>query len=590
MNPRLDLALKLLEAGLVESAAIPVAQVLERDPDDPRAHHLAGLIARRGGDGTLALAAFTRGLAVAADDAPLRIERAGLLLDLGRAEEALADLGVALALAPDHQAVLSTQGRVLIDLGRPDEALVPLRRACALAPDDLAPAHNLGRALLALDRPNDALPVLEAAVARAPAAIDPQADLAETLRRLDRPQEAAQVLRAALDRASDRADLADALAGALLAAGSADESVAVLRASLDKAPTHGAGWVNLAAALIETGALGEATAAADRALALDPDDADAKVNRAFARCLADDYEQGFADYAHRWRTAAFQRPYPPVTAPPWAGEALGEGTLLVRGEQGLGDQIMAARFLPWLSKRPDRPRRIVFECHPCLHRLLADGLEAGIELLAMGSPPPPVAAWIGALDLARMAGVTAGVMPVDVPYLRALPLDSPLASRPPAARGRLGLVWAGKTRPRDRSCPLDPLAALCVRQGWRVHALQLGPRRADLAGLPAGLGVIDEGDRLGDMAATASVMSGLDLVVAVDTAVAHLAGALGLPCALLLLATPDWRWGQKAPRTVWYPSLRLFRQPHPGDWDGAFGAVERAFAQGWPFLEVADQR
>ncbi|WP_313388697.1 tetratricopeptide repeat protein, partial [Rhodospirillum rubrum] len=129
MNPRLALALKLLEAGLVESAAIPVAQALERDPDDPRAHHLAGLIARRGGDGALALAAFTRGLAVAADDAPLRIERAGLLLDLGRAEEALADLAVALALAPDHQAVLSTQGRALIDLGRPGEALAPLRRA-----------------------------------------------------------------------------------------------------------------------------------------------------------------------------------------------------------------------------------------------------------------------------------------------------------------------------------------------------------------------------------------------------------------------------------------------------------------------------
>ncbi|HCF19551.1 MAG TPA: hypothetical protein DEV96_16280, partial [Rhodospirillum rubrum] len=446
-----------------------------------------------------------------------------------------------------------------------------------------APAHNLGRALLALDRPDEALPLLEAAVARAPGAIDPRADLAEALRRLDRPGDAAQLLRAVLADAPGRADLADALAGALLAAGAVDESVAVLRASLDKAPTHGAGWVNLAAALIETGALDEATAAADRALALDPDDADAKVNRAFARCLADDYEQGFADYAHRWRTAAFQRPYPPVTAPPWAGEPLGEGTLLVRGEQGLGDQIMAARFLPWLSKRPDRPRRIVFECHPCLHRLLAEGLEAGIDLLAMGRPPPPVAAWIGALDLARMAGVTAGVMPVDVPYLKARPPVPPLAPPlPPGGRGRLGLVWAGKTRPRDRSCPLEPLAGLCVDQGWTVHALQLGPRRADLAGLPAGLGVIDEGDRLGDMAATASVMAGLDLVVAVDTAVAHLAGALGLPCALLLLATPDWRWGQKASRTVWYPSLRLFRQPHPGDWDGAFDAVRRAFAQGWP--------
>ncbi|MCF8481672.1 MAG: tetratricopeptide repeat protein [Rhodospirillum sp.] len=539
MTAALHLALRFLDGGLLDLAERQVARALVEAPDAAETHQVAGRVILAAGRMEEALAAFDRAVTLAPGDPAIRVDRAELLRALGRTDAALEDLSVAIALTPDDPPSCHNLGRLLMDLGRYPEAHSHLERARELLPDSLDVAVDLARCLRARNYPGAALPLLREAMARAP----------------------------------DRPDLADALGGATLAAAQAGlapvtGAVESFRAALARWPDRVESWANLSAALIEARDLSGAVAAADEALSRDPEDAGARVNRSFALCLSGDYERGLKDYPHRWRTAEFQGKYAAVSCPPWDGASLPNGVLLARGEQGLGDQIMAARFLPWALERVGR---LVFECHPSLHRLIT-GSCPGVDVVAPGAFPVGFTAWIGAMDLALLAGTRADFMPVSVPYL-VPPADG---LRPPHReedRPRVALVWAGKERPRDRSCPLEPLARLCRRAGIRAFSLQLGPRRGDLTSLPGDTPVEDLTQSITDMADTAALLAGMDRVISIDTAVAHLAGALGIPGHVLLLATPDWRWGETADRSIWYPTLQLVRQPEPGDWDGAFKAL-----------------
>jgi tetratricopeptide (TPR) repeat protein len=525
---------------MIDLAERQVARALAEAPDSAQAHWVAGRIAVAAERWEEALTALDRALVLAPLDPAIHIDRAEPLRALGQTEAALDDLFQAAGLAPDCAPARHNLGRLLIDLGRAGEALAHLECARDLLPESLDVGVDLARCLRALNRPEQALPLLREAVSRAP----------------------------------DRPDLADALGGATLAAAQAGylpaaEAVGVFHAAVARWPNRVESWANLSAALIEARDLPDAVAAAENALLRAPNDADALVNRSFALCLSGDYGRGLEDYRHRWRTDGFQGKYAPVSCSEWDGAPLPNGVLLARGEQGLGDQIMAARFLPWAARQVGK---VIFECHPTLHRLIAQSLPE-VEVVAPGMAPPGLAAWVGAMDLARLTGTRVDHMPVVVPYLTP-PAGGPC---PPERDGRprVGLIWAGKERPRDRSCPLLPLARLCRDAGLRAFSLQLGPRRADLEVLSGETLVEDLSPQIGDMADTAALLSEMDLVISVDTGVAHLAGALGLPGHVLLLATPDWRWGERGDRCIWYPTLRLVRQPEPGDWAGAFAALAR---------------
>ncbi|WP_413207444.1 tetratricopeptide repeat protein [Rhodospirillum sp. A1_3_36] len=538
MSAALQLALRFLDGGMIDLAERQVARALKDTPESVQAHRVAGRVAIAAERWEDALAFLDRALVLAPLDPSIRIDRVDPLCALGQTEVALEGLFQAVDLAPGFAPAHHNLGRLLMNLGRFEEALHELERARDLLPDSLDVAVDLARCLRRLNCPGQALPLLQEAVARAP----------------------------------DRPDLVDALGGAALAAaqagqGSVAEGVDVFRAALARWPDRVESWANLSAALIEARDLPGAIAAAEEALLRDPSDAGALVNRSFALCLSGDYERGLEDYRHRWRTDGFLGKYAPVSCPEWDGAPLPDGVLLTRGEQGLGDQIMAARFLPWAAERVGR---VIFECHPTLHRLFLCSCP-GVDVVAPGMVPPGLDAWVGAMDLARLSGTRVNHMPAVVPYLSPPP-DGPC---PPKSDGRprVALVWAGKDRPRDRSCPLAPLARLCQDAGIRAFSLQLGPRRTDLEILSGEVPVEDLASHIGDMADTAALLAGMDFVISVDTGVAHLAGALGVPGYVLLLATPDWRWGERGDHCIWYPSLRLVRQPEPGDWTGAFGAL-----------------
>jgi len=306
----------------------------------------------------------------------------------------------------------------------------------------------------------------------------------------------------------------------------------------------------------------------ERALAFDPDNEDLKWDRALALLQAGDYGKGFPAYEARWGLTRAKHKKMPMKL--WDGSPLGGRNIFLTDEQGFGDVLQFARFIPEVKRRG--AGKVVLECQPELMRLLAatPGVDA---VLPRERAVPACDVYTPVLSLPGIFGVTLETLPKQVPYLVA---PEPSHLLPDDQRTKVGLVWAGKPKPRDRSCPLEKLLPLFADPRIAPYSLQVGPRAADLKALGADAFVTDLEPVLCDFAETAAVLKQLDLLITIDTAIAHLAGALGVPTFLLLRYTSDWRWFDKGLTSPWYPSFRLFRQRAPNDWNGALDEIKAA--------------
>jgi hypothetical protein len=290
--------------------------------------------------------------------------------------------------------------------------------------------------------------------------------------------------------------------------------------------------------------------------------------------LRGELREGFEKYESRWRLETLPpRGFP---APLWNGEDLSGRTILLHAEQGYGDTIQCLRYVPQVAARGGW---VVLEVPKELLGLARRLPEVG-QLLARGDALPRFDLQCPLFSLPRAFATTIETIPAQVPYLSAEPEAIArwrirLGERPGL---KVGLAWAGSPQHRNdarRSIAIETLLPLLRLEGVRWFSLQVGERAADLARLPGGL-VTDLSPDLIDFAETAAVIGNLDLVIAVDTASAHLAGALGRPAWVLLRARPDWRWLLEREDSPWYPSLRLFRQHRPGDWEEVVRRVAAA--------------
>jgi tetratricopeptide (TPR) repeat protein len=328
-----------------------------------------------------------------------------------------------------------------------------------------------------------------------------------------------------------------------------------------------------------------AVAACHAALARDPRDGTAHDLLADVLLLRGEYAAGWPEYAWRFRLPDLAPMAVPV--PRWDGGALPAGRLLLVGDQGFGDVIQFARYLPWVGTRA-AARDIVFACPTPLHALLRPLLEAalpGAALVARGAPTPGVLASLPLSLLPLLAGTRLDTIPAPGAYLRADPvvaarwrarLDRELPGR---GLRRIGLVWAGNPgygNDANRSIPLAHLAPLTGIAGIALVALQKGEAAAQLQAYSGRAPLVALGAELVDFGDTAGVLANLDLLVTIDSAPAHLSGAMGVPTLLMLPHAPDWRWLLGRADSPWYPSFRLFRQPAPGAWDQVVAAVAAA--------------
>ncbi|NUB13027.1 tetratricopeptide repeat protein [Azospirillum brasilense] len=414
--------------------------------------------------------------------------------------------------------------------------------------------------------------------------------------------------------ANPRDDGAWSMLGHLLRrAGKLDGAIACHRRGLEFAPENASIWSNLGNALVEAGRFDEALAAHEEARRLDPAASTFLFNnavalrkagrfretlamiewtvaggtatpelrweRALARLQIGDYVHGFTDYEARRGLATYHGRPPSERA--WNGGPLDGRTLFLFTEQGFGDAILAARYMPLVRERGGR---VLYECHPELHRVLSGlGVDA---VLQPGSPPPAFDVEASQMSLPGLFATTLASIPPPVP------LTIPESSREKAAHRlgarepgtlRVGIVWSGRVTFGDngrRATSLSRFLRFAEVPGVRLYSLQKGPPEAELADSGvAGHLVTPLGPDMEDFADTAAVLERLDLVIMTDSSVAHLAGSLGKPVWNLVQHVPYWIYGFSGDRTPWYPTMRLFRQGPDQDWEPVFARAANALRE-----------
>lgn len=521
-------------------------RILEADPRHADAWNLRGGIAYRAGRPDVAAEMFGRAVALDGKVALYHYNFGNALARLGRLDDAVTSYERAVALAPDHAGALINLGGVLLGLGRFDAAALRLRRAVVLAPDRSEPHANLGLALLRRGDTEAAVECFEAALALAP----------------DNPGAHAN------------------LGSAKQQQGQLEPALTHFERGMALAPGEAGIHTNRGNVLQMLGRLDEAATAHRRALALRPDFADAEHNLATVLLADGRYEEGWPAYESRWRTGQQADERRDFRQPQWRGETGRGGTLLIHAEQGLGDTLQFCRYAPLAAAKG---WRVVLEAPAPLVGLLGS-LDGVAQVVPPGRPLPPFDAHCPMLSLPLALGTTLSSIPAAIPYLRAAPqLELIWRERLGSIAGeapRIGLAWAGNPNlgngpviDRWRSMAPDLLAPLFAFDGIAFFSLQKGGPKA-----PARAPIFDVMDQVDDFADTAALVANLDLVITVDTAIVHLAGALGKPVWLLDRFSPCWRWLRNREDSPWYPTLRLFRQTRLGDWPPVVERVGAALA------------
>jgi tetratricopeptide (TPR) repeat protein len=498
------------------------------------------------------------------------------LAQQGQLAEAVPTLRQAIRVKPDFAQAHHNLGVALAQSGELEQAAASLREAIRLKPDYAEAYYNLGNTLVELNWREEAVPVFRRALELKPDYVDALNNLGLALTELGKPGEAAVVLQQAERLKPDHAEALNNLGLALADQGQFEEAIAAYDRSLRVNPHYAEAHTNLGSAYKEQGRLEEAIACYDYALWLQPDAASTHWNRSLARLQQGDYERGWAEYEWRWRRKRARRR--PFSQPAWDGAPLEGRTMLLYMEQGLGDMIHFIRYAPLVKERGGS---VVVECPDILLRLFA-GMAGIDQLVAEGSELPPFDVHAPLMSLPCLLGTRLDTVPADVPYL-AVPAE--LVER---WRGwlagyvtyKVGIVWQGNPHhkwDRYRSVRLADFAPIAAVPGVELISLQKGDAADALRSHHRSFRVTElpapQDPESGTFAETAAVMKNLDLIVTVDTAVAHLAGALALPVWVALSTIVDWRWQLERADTPWYPTMRLFRQETLGKWGPVFARM-----------------
>jgi len=410
------------------------------------------------------------------------------------------------------------------------------------------------------------------------------ANLGYVLDKRGETEEAERWLRRALELAPNCLEPALTLGALLTTAKRFKDAEAICLKAVTLRPESPQPWTNLGVLYAEMKREGEAEQCQRTAMALDPEHLTSRFNLAYILLRQGRYEEGWACLeARRWYAAFAAR----MTCPRWTGEPLTGRSLLIGCEAGHGDMIQFVRYAAVL--REQGARSIDLVCHPPLQPLFASQRGLGIDRVFAFDKPLPDGRWdfwTPPMSLPFHCGTTLATIPARIPYLHAAP-ERVASWNPklPAGRPRVGLVWKGNPRfenDRDRSLPsLQTLEPLGDVAGVHFVSLQKGAGEDEAAAPPGRLRPINLGAEIGDFADTAALVSQLDLVIAVDTAVAHLAGALGVPCWILLPDyKTDWRWLKERDDSPWYPGVvRLFRQSGTGQWNATIDVLRAALAE-----------
>jgi tetratricopeptide (TPR) repeat protein len=535
----LQQALALHQQGRLAEAEKIYRRILEAAPSQFDALHLLGVLKLQTGNNAEAHRLIAAALKVDPRSGDALTNLGLALRAMNRTAEALASFERALALAPNHVEALNNRGLLLLTDGRAADALSCFDQVLRLAPRHLA-RINRANALAGLGRLEEAIAEYDRVLAMFP------------------------------NHAGARFNRGNALHGSARYA----EAVADFDRALALTPQHAEAWNNRGIALYALNRRAEALSCYVRAVAIRTDYPDAHYNEALSLLAMRDFARGLAKYEWRLRRTGAPPHRRDLRAPLWLGEyPLGARTILLHAEQGLGDTMQFVRYAPLLARAG---AKVVLEVQPELVSLLA-ATEGVDRVLARGEHLPAVDVRCAIPSLPLATGTRLDTIPAEIPYLRASPerLARWRSRMEALAPPRVALAWAGNplhVNDRNRSIALAQLAPL-LDVPARFVSVQRETADGDAEILQSERRITHLGGELADFADTAAVIALADLVVCVDTSVAHLAGAMGKPVFILLPFAADWRWMLDRTDTPWYPTARLFRQPALGDWDSAIGRV-----------------
>jgi tetratricopeptide (TPR) repeat protein len=555
--------------GRSEDAIQRIRMAIARDGRDPAFHHNLGNILRDRNRLAEAMTCYEQALALAPNSVDTLYNLGNTCQEFGNPEEAVAYFERALRLRPDAIELHNNLGLALQDGGRLDEAIANYRKALALRPDAVETLVNLAGALRAQAQLDEAEACYERAVALQPKRIESHIGLGVISRDRGRLAEAVARYERVLALAPDHPETRNNLGIALVDLGRLEEAITHYERALALQPHRAETHCNLGVALERQGRYAEALARYGRALALKPDYAQAHFNRSLALLRTGEFDEGWQEYEWRFAVARYDRNF---DRPLWSGEPLAGRKILIHAEQGFGDTLQFVRYVPAVAQRGGR---VVLEVPKPVVRLVC-AVDGASEVVAAGDPLPAFDCHCPLLSLPRVLKTNVATIPNAVPYL-SVPAEALAvwAERIAAAPGlKVGLVWAGTTVGAIDLRLLQPLWEVA---GISWFSLQVGDPSGDISLLDAAK-IADLSPWLTDFAETAAAVCRLDLVISVDTSVAHLAGALGRPVWIMLPCWPDWRWLIERTDSPWYPTARLFRQKKADDWSCVAREVAAALA------------
>lgn len=470
--------------------------------------------------------------------------RAAALRRLGRADEALAAAMEAVRLAPDHPTVLLSLGLSQEQTGSNDDAMKSYRNVLAINPDHVAALNNLGRLLESQNLTPEAAEILQKAYMLAPDDAGVLTNLANTNLQRGQPLAAIDLLDRAIKASPDLAVAYNSRGIARHILGRNKEAIEDFNIAIGHLPEFAEAHENLAQILLYEG----------------------------------HYEEAWLEYEWRWKNPSNIQTKRLMDITPWDGGGLDGRTLLVHAEQGFGDCIQFARFIPQIDKGRGK---VIFACHQSLLPLMES--MGGIDALwDINGPLPDFDEHISLISLPRLFETGIGDVPYKTPYVKASG-DQPRLPDNLAGVKNIGFAWAGRPRHefdpyRNRSCPIEAFEKLTLMPNTHFFSLQTGEKADDIAVLSEKhTNITDLSPLIADFSHTSALISQLDLIITVDTALAHLAGALAAPCFVLLANSSDWRWqSHNGNPAMWYPTHRYFRQDTPGDWDQVMEKIATA--------------
>ncbi len=527
----------LLKLGRVDAAIAQHRKSLELLPRDAKAHYNLAIALYRNNQTEDAIHYYQQAVMLMPDYVNAHHNLGMALHRQGRTEDAIAHYRQAIVLEPTHASAHNSLGVSLYQQGKLDEAIAHYRQAIALVPSYVSALDNLGIALKQQGKLEEALVQFQQAIALHPSYANAYINLSNTFRELDK----------------------------------FDQAIAHCQEAIRLQPTNADAHNTFGCILVDRAQFEAAIGRFEDAIRHRPDFADAHLNLGIILLQTGEFERGFAEYHWRWKTK--QCPDLRYTQALWSGNPIPGKVILLTAEQGFGDTIQFARYAPLVAQRGGI---VVIACQKPLMRLLATvpGVDHCVD---RDQDNVEIHTHAPLLELPYILGTTVDTIPATVPYLFP-PADAQSLPTSPLAPFKIGFVWA--TNPTNstagkRSCPLTQFLSLLEIPEVALYSLQKEPTESDRPLLQRDR-LYNLQDHLGDFADTAAAIAQLDLVITVDTSVAHLAGALGKPTWTLLPHVADWRWLVNREDNPWYPTMRLFRQSQPGDWAEVFQRVTHA--------------